>query len=135
MEMFNNSADDDWTGYEEMHGDCYRGISLQTRRLIYERDMQIRKSGNFFRFVLWDKLNLKSRHRTRFLGLREYQLTDDSNLIDWSASARLSAGNNWDKLFVRVPEVKQDFDIFVIFDASASMFFGTQNKLKSEYAS
>lgn len=64
-----------------------------------------------------------------FESYREYLPTDDASLIDWGASVR-SGG----KLLVKQFVEERNLEIFFVIDASATMVFGTQDRLKNEYA-
>lgn len=63
-----------------------------------------------------------------FAGYRQYTPDDDASLIDWKASAR--TGETLIKEYVE----ERDINIFFILDSSASMLFGSIDKLKIEYA-
>jgi len=54
-----------------------------------------------------------------FDGLRDYDGADDASLIDWNASARFG------RPFVKTFRESRDLALFVVFDASASMDFGS----------
>ncbi|MGC9310099.1 MAG: DUF58 domain-containing protein [Candidatus Aenigmatarchaeota archaeon] len=65
-----------------------------------------------------------------FAGLKEYNPgEDDASRIDWKSSLKSQ------KIFIKLYEEEKDLDIVVVVDSSSSMLFGTQEKLKSEYAS
>ena len=63
-----------------------------------------------------------------FESFREYSPSDDASLIDWKASSR--AG----KTLVREFVDERNLDVFFLVDASHTMIFGSQDKLKHEYA-
>lgn len=63
-----------------------------------------------------------------FNGYRTYANDDDSSSIDWKASAR---GN---KLLVKEYIEEKNLDFIFLIDVSSKMLFGSQNKLKCEYA-
>ena len=63
-----------------------------------------------------------------FESFREYSTSDDASIIDWKASAR--AG----KALVREFVDERNLDVFFLVDASHTMVFGSQAKLKHEYA-
>jgi uncharacterized protein (DUF58 family) len=63
-----------------------------------------------------------------FESFREYSPSDDASLIDWKASAR--AGKQLVREFVD----ERNLDVFFLMDASHTMVFGSQKKLKHEYA-
>jgi uncharacterized protein (DUF58 family) len=62
-----------------------------------------------------------------FESYREYTTTDDAELIDWKASLR--AGKTLVREFVE----ERNLEVFFLIDASYSMVFGSQVKLKHEY--
>ncbi|MBN2094438.1 MAG: DUF58 domain-containing protein [Candidatus Aenigmarchaeota archaeon] len=65
-----------------------------------------------------------------FAGLREYVPgEDDASRIEWKASLK------GQKIYIKQYEEEKDLNIFLLVDTSSSMLFGTQEKLKSEYAS
>ncbi len=59
---------------------------------------------------------------------REYQPSDDANLIDWVASARSN------QILTRVYTQNTSLNILIMLDASESMIYGTVKKAKIEYA-
>lgn len=63
-----------------------------------------------------------------FESFREYSPADDASYIDWKASTR--AG----KLLVREFVEERNLEVFFLIDASHTMVFGSQKKLKHEYA-
>jgi len=63
-----------------------------------------------------------------FESFREYSPSDDASVIDWKASSR--AG----KTLVREFVDERNLDVFFLMDASHTMVFGSQSKLKHEYA-
>jgi uncharacterized protein (DUF58 family) len=63
-----------------------------------------------------------------FESFREYSPSDDASIIDWKASSR--AG----KALVREFADERNLDVFFLIDASHTMVFGSQDKLKHEYA-
>ncbi len=105
------------------------------RRLIHEKiqvlmreiDINVRKVIEIFRFIFKYKIIFRSKS-VEFAGLREYTPEDDASFIDWNSFAKTH------KLYAKVYEEEKDLDIILVLDVSSSMIFGTQNKLKSEYA-
>ena len=63
-----------------------------------------------------------------FSEVREYCLNDDARSIDWKVSARM--GKPYIKEFIE----ERNLDIFIVYDASGSQDFGTENKHKRELA-
>ena len=63
-----------------------------------------------------------------FEGYREYSLNDDAWAIDWKASKRANT------LLVRQYKKERDLKIAFIIDSGDGMIFGSQKKLKCEYA-
>ena len=96
--------------------------------LMNEVDANVKKLVEIFAFLLKYRVLFKGTG-IEFVGLREYVPgQDDATKIDWKASLRAQ------RLFIKQYEEERDLDIFVLLDSSASMLFGTQKKLKSEYA-
>ena len=94
-----------------------------------EIDVRVKKLVELFALILKYKILFKGTGLD-FAGLKEYVPgEDDAKRIDWVASLRTQ------KLFVRQYEEERDLDVFILLDTSASMLFGTQKYLKSEYAS
>ena len=62
-----------------------------------------------------------------FSGYRGYTLEDDSNLIDWKASARTN------EILIKEYSEERDVDVFFLVDCSPRMLFGSTEKLKAEY--
>ncbi len=63
-----------------------------------------------------------------FSNYRQYLPDDDAILIDWKATLRS------DKVLIKEYVEERNLDIFFLFDVSDSMIFGSQDKLKHEYA-
>lgn len=101
---------------------------LRLEELTNEVDANVRELVDTFRFLLKYIILFRSSG-VEFSGLREYiPEQDDATRIDWKASLRSK------KLYVKQYEDEKDLDVYVLLDASNSMLFGTQEKLKSEYA-
>lgn len=97
-------------------------------RLMEEIDANVRELIDTFRFILKYQILFKGSG-VEFAGLREYvPEQDDASKIDWKASLRSK------KLYVKQFEDERDLDVYILLDVSNSMLFGTQEKLKSEYA-
>ncbi len=96
--------------------------------LMIEVDANVRELVDTFRFLL-KYIILFSSSGVEFAGLREYVPGhDDATRIDWKASLRTN------KMYVKQFEDERDLDVYILLDTSSSMLFGTQEKLKSEYA-
>ncbi len=63
-----------------------------------------------------------------FEGYRDYTRDDDSNLIDWKASKRTN------KLIIKQYQEERNRKVLFIIDVSENMIFGSEKKLKCEYA-
>ncbi len=63
-----------------------------------------------------------------FDSYRNFGPDDDASLIDWRASLRAN------KLLARKYIEERNLDVYFLVDVSSSMLFGSQNKLKAEYA-
>ncbi|MBN2251843.1 MAG: DUF58 domain-containing protein [Candidatus Altiarchaeota archaeon] len=96
--------------------------------LMNEIDANVGELLDIFKFLL--KYNVLFRGSgIEFSGLRDYiQGEDDATKIDWKSSLRAN------KLYVKQYEDEQNLDIYILVNASSSMLFGTQGKLKSEYS-
>jgi len=96
--------------------------------LMMEIDAYVRQLVDTFRFALKYRIMFRGSG-IEFAGLREYiPEQDDATKIDWKASLRTN------KLYVKQYEEERDLDVFILLDCSSSMLFGSQGKLKSEYA-
>lgn len=97
-------------------------------QLMNEVDANVKELMDIFKFLL--KYNMLFRGSgVEFAGLRDYvQGEDDATRIDWKSSLRAN------KLYVKQYEEEKNLDVYILVDVSASMLFGTQDKLKSEYA-
>jgi len=96
--------------------------------LMVEVDVNVKRLSEVFRFILKYQI-LAQAGGMEFAGLREYAPgMDDATKIDWKASLRAK------KLYVKEYEDERDLDVYILLDTSASMIFGTGEKLKSEYA-
>ncbi len=109
-------------------------IHPEIRNLMHEIDVNVRRLVDEARFILKYKVIFRGRG-LEFEGLREYTTSDDASMIDWKISRRVSTSKKLDKLYVRVYEEERDLNIFVLLDTSETMLFGTQDKLKTDYAS
>lgn len=109
-------------------------IPPEMRQLMLDVDLNVRRLIDTVRFILKYKIIFRGRG-LEFEGLREYSTTDDASMIDWKISRRVSSSKKVDKLYVRIYEEERDLNIFVLLDTSETMRFGTQEKLKCEYAS
>ena len=63
-----------------------------------------------------------------FFGVREYLRGDDVRFIDWNVTARMK------RPFVKVFNEEREMQIFLIVDRSASMFLGSNGKMKYKTA-
>lgn len=63
-----------------------------------------------------------------FDSYRTFDADDDASRIDWKASLRAN------DLLVRSYVEEGDLDIYFVVDVSSKMLFGSENKLKAEYA-
>ncbi|MFA5929265.1 MAG: DUF58 domain-containing protein [Candidatus Micrarchaeia archaeon] len=63
-----------------------------------------------------------------FESYREYSNSDDASEIDWKASMRCG------KTMVKEYVEERNLDVFFLMDSSYTMVFGSQKKLKHEYA-
>ncbi len=103
--------------------------NLVMKNLINEIDKEVKKLIDVFRFMLKYQILFKGSG-IEFAGLREYVPgQDDATKIDWKASLRSKS------LYVKQYEEERDLFVQVLLDSSSSMFFGTQNRTKYEYAS
>jgi uncharacterized protein (DUF58 family) len=77
------------------------------------------------------KILYKSLFRTKGLEFDSYRLfeqDEDASAIDWKASMR--AGEIMARKYIE----ERDMDVYFVVDAGNSMFFGSGDKLKAEYA-
>ena len=101
---------------------------MKNEKLLKEIETSVMGLMETFSFILKYK-RLFSATGIEFSGFKEYVPgEDDAMRIDWKASLRTG------KMYVRQYEEELDLDVFIILDACSSMLFGTQNKLKNEYA-
>ena len=91
-----------------------RKLDLGTRRLISTK-------------LLGKYKSLIKGRGLEFSSFREYSLQDDASLIDWKASLR--AHEPLIKEFVE----ERNLEVFFLIDVSASMLFGSTQKLKNEF--
>ncbi len=104
-------------------------IVTEIDELVAEVDKNVMGFTEVFNFILKYKILFRSSG-LEFAGLREYSPgEDDASKIDWKSSLKSQ------KIYVKQYEEEKNLDIFILFDSSSSMLFGTQEKLKSEYAS
>lgn len=100
---------------------------IEQEELRKSMDAEVKRVSDLFRFILKYKRQFQPSG-VEFSGLRQYLPSDDASRIDW----KISAGKP--DLFVKQYDEEIDMDIFIVFDASDTMLFGTSDKLKSEYA-
>jgi len=97
-------------------------------KLVEEIDKSVRGFVEIFTFILKYKILFRSTG-LEFAGYKEYVPgEDDASKIDWKASLKSN------KIYVKQYEEERNLNLFILFDSSSSMLFGTQEKLKSEYA-
>ncbi|MCD6367785.1 MAG: DUF58 domain-containing protein [Candidatus Aenigmarchaeota archaeon] len=97
--------------------------------LMREIDAEVRRLTDAFSFLLTYRQLFRGTG-LEFAQLKEYVPgQDDATRIDWKASLRTG------RLFIKQYEEERNLNIIVLLDACASMKFGTQKKLKREYAS
>ncbi|MCC7494421.1 MAG: DUF58 domain-containing protein [Fimbriimonadaceae bacterium] len=92
-----------------------RKIEIQTRRLVQQRF-----AGGYH--------SVFKGRGIEFAQIREYVPGDDVRLIDWNATARL--GEPFVKLFVE----ERELTVLLLVDVSASMYFGSRERLKRQLA-
>ena len=63
-----------------------------------------------------------------FAGFRKYTASDDASKIDWGASLRAK------ETLIREYEEYKNVNVLFLLDVSNTMLFGSQKKLKAEYA-
>jgi uncharacterized protein (DUF58 family) len=71
-------------------------------------------------------LGVQSGPGTEFAGSRQYEAGDDARRIDWNLTARSLSPQ------LRTTEADRELQTWVIADCSASMYFGTADREKSE---
>jgi uncharacterized protein (DUF58 family) len=74
--------------------------------------------------VKGDRLSKRRGHSTEFADFRPYAAGDDLRFLDWNVYARL------DRLFLKLFLEEEDLNLMILLDRSASMDFGTPNKLE-----
>ena len=103
-------------------------IIKETNELVEEIDKSVRGFVDVFTFLLKYRILFRSSG-LEFAGYKEYVPgEDDASKIDWKASLKSN------KIYVKQYEEERNLNLFILFDSSSSMLFGTQEKLKSEYA-
>ncbi len=101
---------------------------MDMKELMYEVDSKVRRLSDVFSFLLTYQMLFRGTG-LEFAQLKEYVPgEDDATRIDWKASLRTG------KVYIKQYEEERDLDIIVLLDVSSSMNFGTQNKIKREYA-
>lgn len=101
---------------------------MDMKDLMYEVDTKVRRLSDVFSFLLTYQILFRGTG-LEFAQLKEYiPGEDDATRIDWKASLRTG------KVFIKQYEEERDLDIMVLLDVSSSMEFGTQNKIKREFA-
>ena len=102
------------------------------RKLKPELSHKFKKLDIFTRRLVSTKLVGKYKTLIRgkgleFNGFREYTFEDDASLIDWKATVRLR------KPYIKEFIEERNLEVFFLIDVSATMVFGSTQKLKNEY--
>lgn len=92
-----------------------RRIEIQTRKLVHQRF-----AGGYH--------SVFKGRGVEFAQIREYVPGDDVRLIDWNATARF--GKPYVKLYVE----ERELTVMLLVDVSASMYFGSDERLKRQLA-
>tara|TARA_A100001391_G_scaffold117431_2_gene79564 strand:+ start:441 stop:1472 length:1032 start_codon:yes stop_codon:yes gene_type:complete len=71
-----------------------------------------------------ERISRRKGQSVEFADFRNYVPGDDLRLIDWNLYARL------DQLFLKLFQEEEDLHFYALVDTSASMNFGTPNKLR-----
>lgn len=71
-----------------------------------------------------ERISRRKGQSVEFADFRNYVPGDDLRLIDWNLYARL------DQLFLKLFQEEEDLHFYALIDSSASMNFGTPNKLR-----
>lgn len=101
---------------------------MDMKELMYEVDSKVKRLSDVFSFLLTYQILFRGTG-LEFAQLKEYVPgEDDATRIDWKATLRTG------KVFIKQYEEERDLDIIVLLDVSSSMNFGTQNKIKREFA-
>lgn len=101
---------------------------MDMKDTMYEIDTKVRRLSDVFSFLLTYQILFRGTG-LEFAQLKEYiPGEDDATRIDWKASLRTG------KVFIKQYEEERDLDIIVMLDVSSSMEFGTQNRIKREFA-
>src|SRR5262245_49354353 len=74
--------------------------------------------------VKGDRLSKKRGHSNEFADFRPYAAGDDLRFLDWNVYARL------ERLFLKLFLEEEDLSLMILLDRSASMDFGSPNKLE-----
>ncbi len=98
------------------------------KEMMYEIDSKVKRLSDIFSFLLTYQMLFRGTG-LEFAQLKEYiPGEDDATKIDWKSSLRTG------KIFIKQYEEERDLDIVVLLDVSSSMNFGTQKRIKREYA-
>jgi uncharacterized protein (DUF58 family) len=101
---------------------------MELEGLMNEINAEVERLIDAFMFLLKYRILFRGGG-VEFAGLKDYVPgEDDATRIDWKSSLKSQ------KIYVKMFEEERDLDIFVLLDTCSSMLFGTQQKLKSEYA-
>ncbi len=92
-----------------------RHIALRARRLVYNTLV-----GSY-------RAIYKGQGMT-FVGVRPYSWGDDVRLMDWKVTARTNTPH------MKQYQEERERTVFILLDASASLFFGTVDQLKRDFA-
>ena len=114
---------------ETAHREPIAGVYVSLDELVF-----LRAAGSGFHFLPRQPIQslLSGRHASRLRGrglmfeeMRAYVPGDDIRSIDWKATARTGDP------FVRVYTEERERPVLLVVDQSISMFFGSQDRLKS----
>ncbi len=101
---------------------------MDKKEMMYEIDSKVKRLSDVFSFLLTYQMLFRGTG-LEFAKLKEYVPgEDDATRIDWKASLRTG------KTYIKLYEEERNLDIIVLLDVSSSMNFGTQNRIKREFA-
>jgi len=101
---------------------------MDMKELMYEVDSKVRRLSDVFSFLLTYQILFRGTG-LEFAQLKEYVPgEDDATRIDWKASLRTG------KVYIKQYEEERELDILVLLDICSSMGFGTQERIKREFA-
>ena len=102
------------------------GVAPVIRKAAELRRLELLVTRRLDGLLRGEFLGVQTGPGTEFAGSRQYEAGDDARRIDWNLTARSLSPQ------LRTTEADRELQTWVVADCSASMYFGTAEREKSE---